>query len=109
VRRGVLLSAEGVIDANSADILSLSYGEYEGSSGPDIALANDLWEQAASQGQTVVVSAGDTGPAVEDDGPGITVASHGITVSGFRPVENYRFRREMLCEDTVETSGVLRW
>jgi hypothetical protein len=80
---GVLLSAEAAIDGNLADILSLSYGEFEGSTGPDIALANDLWEQAASQGQTVVVSAGDTGPAVEDDGPSITVASHGITVSGF--------------------------
>jgi hypothetical protein len=80
---GVLLSAEATIDANLADILSLSYGEYEAATGPDIALTNDLWEQAASQGQTVVVSAGDTGTASEDDGAKITVASHGITVSGF--------------------------
>jgi subtilase family serine protease len=76
---GVFLSAEAAIDNNLADILSLSYGEYEGGSSGEDTLANDLWEQAASQGQTVVVSAGDAGTATEDDGK--TYATHGITVS----------------------------
>jgi len=86
---GVFLSAEAVIDNNLADIMSLSYGEYEGYSSGQDSLAADLWEQAASQGQTVVVSAGDTGAATEDGNFGYTYSKYGITVSGFSsPVWN---------------------
>ncbi len=80
---GIFLSAEAVIDNNLADVMSLSYGEYEGAYSPQDTLANNLWEQAASQGQTVVVSAGDTGPATEDGDLANTVAKHGITSSSF--------------------------
>jgi subtilase family serine protease len=80
---GVFLSAEAVIENNLADIMSLSYGEYEAYSSSQDTLVNDLWEQAASQGETVVVSAGDTGPATEDGNYGDTYARYGITVSGF--------------------------
>lgn len=80
---GVFLSAEAVIENNLADIMSLSYGEYEAYSSTQDTLVNNLWEQAASQGQTVVVSAGDTGPATEDGNYGDTYAIYGITVSGF--------------------------
>ena len=86
---GVFLSAEAAIDHNLADILSLSYGEYEGYSSGQDALAADLWEQAASQGQTVVVSAGDSGAATEDGNFGYSYSKYGITVSGFSsPVWN---------------------
>jgi hypothetical protein len=61
--------------------MSLSYGDWEGQDPTQETLANDLWEQAASQGQTVVVSAGDTGPATEDGNLGATYAQFGITVN----------------------------
>jgi hypothetical protein len=80
---GIFVSAEEVIDNNAADIMSLSYGDYEGQDPTQDTLAADLWEQAASQGQTVVVSAGDTGPATEDGNFQRTYAIDGITSSSF--------------------------
>ena len=65
---GVVYAAQAVVDNNLADILSLSYGDFEGDTtygNVDTLIAN-LWEQAASQGETVVVSAGDAGAAIED-------------------------------------------
>lgn len=75
---GIFLSAESVIYNNLASSMSLSYGEPEGSS--DDVLINELWEQAAAQGETVVVSAGDSGSDTQDQGA--TVATHGLNVSG---------------------------
>jgi hypothetical protein len=80
---GVLYSAEAVIDNNLADIMSLTYSQYEGYSNTEDSLAVDLWEQAASQGETVVVSAGDTGPASEDGVNGTTYVASGITANTF--------------------------
>ena len=80
-QEGILLSAEAVIENNLADVMSLSYGQLEGASSADDTLVNDLWEQAASQGETVVVSAGDSGPDTEDDGN--TYSTSGITASSF--------------------------
>ncbi|MGA8938633.1 MAG: protease pro-enzyme activation domain-containing protein [Acidobacteriaceae bacterium] len=78
---GIILSAEAVIYNNLADTMSLSYGEYEGGfTTSEQGLVNDLWEQAAAQGETVVVSSGDSGSDVEDDGA--TVATHGLNVNG---------------------------
>jgi subtilase family serine protease len=78
---GIFLSAEAVIDNNLADVLSLSYGNPEAGSPTEDTLTADLWEQAASQGETVVVSSGDSGSDVEDQDA--SVATHGINVSGF--------------------------
>ena len=80
---GVFYSAEAVIDNNLADVMSLSYGQYEGYSTTEDKLALDLWEQAASQGETVVVSAGDTGAAIEDGNYGTSYVQYGITASSF--------------------------
>lgn len=80
---GVLLSAEAAVEGNVADVLSLSYGEYEGYQSAQDTAFNNTWEQAASQGQTVVVSAGDSGTATEDGNFGDTYAHYGITVSSF--------------------------
>jgi hypothetical protein len=78
---GIFLSAEAVIDNNLADVLSLSYGYYEaGSPSADTFVAN-LWEQAAAQGQTVVVSSGDSGSDTADQA--VAVATSGINVNGF--------------------------
>jgi subtilase family serine protease len=62
---GVLTSAEYAIDVdNTIDILSLSYGAcelYNTTSGN--SQLNALWQQAAAQGITVLVSTGDSGSA----------------------------------------------
>ena len=56
------LAALRAVEDNRADVLSLSWGEGEaplGVSGNQFW--NALWEEAAAQGQTVLVSSGDTG------------------------------------------------
>jgi subtilase family serine protease len=79
---GTVIAAEVVIDNNLADIMSMSYGLYEGYSPAEDTLVNQLWEQAASQGQAVVISSGDSGSAIEDGNYGDTSAKYGITVNG---------------------------
>ncbi|MGO9084277.1 MAG: Ig-like domain repeat protein [Terriglobales bacterium] len=57
------LAALRAVEDDEASVLSLSYGECEpllGQAGNQ--LWADLWEQAAAQGQTVLVASGDTGP-----------------------------------------------
>jgi hypothetical protein len=79
---GIFLSAEAIIQNNLADTMSLSYGEYEAGSNSEATLSRDLWEQAAAQGETVVVSAGDSGSDAADQNSAVA-ATHGINVSGF--------------------------
>jgi subtilase family serine protease len=60
------LAALRAVEDNQAAVLSVSFGNCEytlGSAGNQFWSA--LWEQAAAQGQTVLVSAGDTGPECE--------------------------------------------
>jgi len=78
----LLLSAEYVIDNNSDDIMSLSFGNCEVGLGTGNGLISSLWEEAAAQGITVVVSAGDNGPAGCDDFNTQTSAAGGIAVNG---------------------------
>jgi hypothetical protein len=78
---GVDASAEYIVDHNLAPVLSESYGACEA----DTATAgfyNTLWQQAAAEGITVVVSAGDNGSAGCDDPNSETSATAGIAVSG---------------------------
>src|SRR5271168_4036055 len=80
----IIMGAEYVIDRNSDDVMSLSFGECEsglGSTGN--ATFNELWEQAAAQGITVTISAGDNGSAACDDFTSPAPASGGLAVSGF--------------------------
>ncbi len=82
---GVDLSAQYVVDHDLAPILSESYGacEFEiGSAGNQFY--NQLWEQAAAEGITVVVSSGDSGAAGcdEEAGPAPQPAHDGLQVSG---------------------------
>jgi trimeric autotransporter adhesin len=61
---GITNSIEYIVENNIADILSLSYGsceEVEGTGGN--AFDNAIFEQAAAQGISVFVAAGDNGPA----------------------------------------------
>ena len=68
---GVELASLYAVNHNVAPVLSVSYGTCESelgaSSGPlggtELAFYNSLWQQAASQGMSVFVSAGDSGAA----------------------------------------------
>src|SRR5712672_3896883 len=78
---GIDGSALYIVDNNIAPILSESYGACEpalGSGGN--AFYNSLWQQAAAEGITVVVSAGDNG-AAGCDNPN-SAATSGVAVSG---------------------------
>lgn len=78
---GVILAAEHAVYGNVAPVISLSFGACEAEIGSENVFLNDLWEQAAAQGQTVMVSTGDSGSASCDDGGEFAV--DGQTVSGF--------------------------
>ncbi|HKM86939.1 MAG TPA: Ig-like domain repeat protein [Terriglobales bacterium] len=62
------LAAIRAIEDNQASVLSVSFGQCEvflGNAGNQ--LWSGLWEQAAAQGQTVFVAAGDSGPYCDYD------------------------------------------
>jgi subtilase family serine protease len=61
---GIDLSAQYIVDNNLAPIMSTSYGQCEAYLGTtENAFYNSLYQQAAAQGITAFVSAGDTGAA----------------------------------------------
>jgi pseudomonalisin len=79
---GVDLSAQYIVNHNLAPIMSASFGLCEarlGSSGN--RFLNGLWQQAAAQGITVVVSSGDNG-AAGCDSPAAAKATNGRGVNG---------------------------
>lgn len=81
---GTHLSALYAVDNNIAGILSESFGECEqqlGATGNQFY--NSLWEQAAAQGITVILSSGDAGSAGCDNFDTQATASLGLAVSGF--------------------------
>ena len=84
--QGIHLSALYIIENDLAPVISESYGFCElalGSSGNQFFSA--LWQQAAAQGVTVLVSAGDNGAAGCDDfnAQPPAPARFGLQVSGF--------------------------
>jgi hypothetical protein len=85
VSQGVDLSALYAVDNNIAGVISDSYGNCEAAlltAGNQFY--NSLWEQAAAQGITVSVSAGDSGSAGCDPIASIDpyAASQGVAVNG---------------------------
>jgi hypothetical protein len=81
---GVDLSALYIVDNNLAPVMSESYGECEATLGnAGNAFYNALWQQAAAEGITVVISAGDGGSAGCDDFDSSDAAFSGLAVSGF--------------------------
>ena len=84
VQSGLILAAQRAVDDDAAPVLSTSYGVCEqelGSSGNYFWAS--LWEQAAAQGQTSLVSSGDGGPAGCDNFNMLQAAQYGNAVSGF--------------------------
>ena len=80
--QGIDLSAQYIVDNNLAPVMSESYGEcerYIGTSGN--TFFNNLWQQAAAQGITAMVSSGDSG-AAGCDGAGSPYAQQGNAVNG---------------------------
>lgn len=80
---GTDLSALYIVDNNLAPVMSMSFGNCEQSLGTaENAFFNNLWEQAAAQGITVVVSSGDNGPAGCDNPNQFSPATGGLAVNG---------------------------
>lgn len=78
---GVDLSAMYAVQNNLTDIISESYGQCEANFlATQAEFYNDLWGQAAAQGQSVFVSSGDNGPA-SCDGSTSNFETHGYAVS----------------------------
>jgi Pro-kumamolisin, activation domain/Bacterial Ig-like domain (group 3) len=83
---GVDLAAQHAVDHNVAPIISESYGICElgvGTTGNQFY--NSIWQQAAAQGITVLIAAGDNGSAGCDsqDSQSPAPAEFGLQVSGF--------------------------
>jgi len=68
ITAGIDLSALYIIDNNIAPVMSESYGACETGLGTvGNAFYNALWQQAAAEGITVLLSTGDNGSAGCDD------------------------------------------
>jgi subtilase family serine protease len=80
---GIDLSAVDIVDNNIAPILSMSFGQCElhlGTAGNQFW--NAVWQQAAAEGISAFVSAGDGGSAGCDNFDVATRARDGLAVSG---------------------------
>jgi hypothetical protein len=83
VQGGLNLAALRAVDDDEATVLSTSYLSCEqslGSAGNQFWAA--VWEQAAAQGQTSFVAAGDGGSAGCDDFDDAQAAQYGLSVNG---------------------------
>jgi subtilase family serine protease len=63
LEQGLVLAAERAVVSNIAPVMSLSFGQCEFSLGASNSFWSGLWEEAAAQGITVMVSTGDAGSA----------------------------------------------
>jgi pseudomonalisin len=79
---GIDLSALYIVEHNLAGAMSESYGGCESALGTINSFYSSLWQQAAAQGITVMVSTGDNGSAGCDDFNTPAPASHGLAVNG---------------------------
>lgn len=79
---GVDLSALYIVDNNLAPVMSASFGGCELNEGSDNQFFSAVWQQAAAQGITAMVSSGDEGSAICDDGSGFPAAQFGLAVNG---------------------------
>jgi uncharacterized membrane protein len=79
---GVDLSAQYIVSHNVAPVMSTSFGSCEQDMGStELSFYNNLWQQAAAQGITAMVAAGDSGAAGCDSGSE-AIAMGGLAVNG---------------------------
>ncbi|MGC2211093.1 MAG: protease pro-enzyme activation domain-containing protein, partial [Candidatus Korobacteraceae bacterium] len=82
--QGTFTSMAALIDNNLADAMSLSYGESEiGYTATDFSAQDALYEEAAAQGQSIFVAAGDGGSDVNDWVNGANTAVSGYNVNAY--------------------------
>lgn len=108
---GGFIAAQNLLDRNSPPpIMSLSYLSCEANLGPSgNAYVNALWQQAAAEGVSVFVSAGDGGAAGCDDFDTAAFAISGIAANGFAstPYNVATGGTDFL--DTAEGTNSLYW
>jgi trimeric autotransporter adhesin len=80
VTPGYYLAAQRAVDDNLADVISVSLGVCEQDLGTANLFFQQIWSQAAAQGQSVFVSSGDSGSAGCDNGA--AQATGGLAVNG---------------------------
>jgi len=84
---GVDLSAQYIVNHATANVVSTSYGSCEQDMGStELAFYNALWQQAASEGISALVSSGDSGAAGCDGGSstkGTIAAVNGLCSSPY--------------------------
>jgi pseudomonalisin len=79
---GTYLSAQYIVTHNLAPVLTMSFGICEASLGTSgNSFISNLWQQAAAEGITALVSAGDNG-AAGCDSASSSPATHGRAVNG---------------------------
>jgi len=79
---GVDLSAQYIVTNNVAPVMSTSYGSCEAAMGTaELAFYKNLWQQAAAQGISTMISAGDSG-AAGCNGASETTARYGRAING---------------------------
>ena len=77
-------AAQEAVEMNIASVLSMSFNACEGEvSSGQYTFMSDLWAQAAAQGTSAFVSAGDNGSAGCDDAHSDTVAIRGYGVNSY--------------------------
>jgi subtilase family serine protease len=82
---GAFIAAQNLLDSTPPAVMSLSYLECEAQNGPGPngnGYVNALWQQAAAEGVSVFVAAGDNGAAGCDDFDTATYAVGGIAANG---------------------------
>jgi len=76
---GVDLSAQYIVNHNTATVMSTSYGSCEQDMGAtELAFYNGLWQQAAAEGISAFVSSGDAGAAGCYGGSSATASGTGV-------------------------------
>ncbi len=108
---GAFIAAQNLLDqANPPSIMSLSYGSCEAAQGPSGNLyISQLWQQAALEGVSVFVSAGDGASAGCDNFDTQTYATGGIAANGLAstPFNTATGGTDFL--DTAEGENSLYW
>ena len=76
---GIDLSAQYVVNHAAAQVMSTSYGSCEGDMGAtEMSFYNSLWQQAASEGISSLVSSGDAGAAGCFSGSSSSASNTGV-------------------------------